>query len=55
MSAQDQSTPDQPTVDQQRGKFGSGGWDAAEEDRDPMTEVIGQEDVPKPDPDKDQG
>ena len=37
MSDQDQITPSEPTVDQQRGKFGSGGWDAAEEDLDPMT------------------
>ena len=37
------------------GQSGSGGWDATDDDRDDMTEVVGGEDVPKPDPDKDQG
>jgi len=55
MSDEKQTTPSEPTVDQQRGQFGSGGWDATDDDRDEMTEVVGGEHVPKPDPDQDQG
>jgi hypothetical protein len=55
MSDKDQATASEPTVDQERGQFGSGGWDVTDDDRDDMTEVVGGEDVPKPDPDKDQG
>ena len=53
MSDEDQATASEPT-DQERGQSGSGGRDATDDDRDDMTEVVGGEDVPKPDPDKDQ-
>jgi len=58
----EQNTPDEPTVDQERGQFGSAGWDATDEGSDPTTEDNVTEetpeipdDIPRPDPDKDQG
>lgn len=39
-----------PTVDEERGEFGSAGWDALD-DEDNTTD----QDIPRPDPDKDQG
>jgi hypothetical protein len=65
------ASPEAPrhTVDQERGKFGSAGWDATDDDPadetldddDRSTGLVGEitepvgDDVPRPDPDQDQG
>ena len=47
--SEESDTPER-TADEQRQKFGSAGWDAADDDGNEI-----DQDIPKPDPDKDQG
>ena len=54
----DQDPTSRPTVDQERGLFGSAGWDATDEeapDNDSEETPEIPDDIPRPDPDKDQG
>jgi hypothetical protein len=58
----DQNVTSEPTVDQERGLFGSAGWDATDEETESAAPDNASEktpeipdDVPRPDPDKDQG
>lgn len=58
----DQNATSEPTTDQERGLFGSAGWDATDEETEPeapdnVTEETPEipDDIPRPDPDKDQG
>jgi hypothetical protein len=53
-----QDPTNSPTVDQERGLFGSAGWDATDqEEPDNGSEETPEipDDIPRPDPDKDQG
>jgi hypothetical protein len=65
MSEEQRSGTGERNVDEERQRFGSAGWDALDDDTpddDTSTEAAGElrdvprtGDVPKPDPDKDQG
>jgi len=43
------------SVDEERERFGSAGWDATDPDTGSLPEVDPTQDVPKPEPDQDQG
>ena len=54
----DQDPTSRPTVDQERGLFGSAGWDATDEeapDNDSEETPEIPDDIPRPDPGTDQG
>ena len=57
----DENATSEPTVDQERGLFGSAGWDATDEGPRRGSRQHLREDTrdprrhPRPDPDKDQG
>ena len=54
MTEQQPETVDH-TVDEERQRFGSAGWDADDADTGSLPQVDPSQDVPKPDPEKDQG
>jgi hypothetical protein len=61
MTERETPESDPRTTDEERGVFGSAGWDASDDDQadgaglvGTITEPVG-EDVPRPDPEQDQG